>query len=93
VYSIAPEDFGIARHPIDSLRVQSPAESLAIVLRVLGGEAGPASDFVALNAGAALYAADCADTLADGIAAAREILTTGRALERMQQYVALTHRL
>lgn len=93
VYSIAPEDFGIARHPIDSLRVQSPAESLAIVQRVLGGEAGPASDFVALNAGAALYAADCADTLADGIAAAREILATGRALERMQQYVTLTHRL
>ncbi len=93
VYSIAPEDFGIARHPIDSLRVQSPAESLAIVQRVLGGEAGPAADFVALNAGAALYAADCADTLADGIAAAREILATGRALERMHQYVALTHRL
>jgi anthranilate phosphoribosyltransferase len=93
VYSIAPEDFGISRHAIDSLRVESPAESLAIVQRVLGGEVGPAADFVALNAGAALYAADRADTLADGVAAAREILKAGHALERLQQFVALTHRL
>ena len=93
VYSIAPEDFGIERASIEPLRVNSPAESLAIVQRVLGGEAGSASDFVALNAGAALYAADRADSLADGVAAARDILKTGRALERMQAYVALTHKL
>lgn len=93
VYSIAPEDFGIARNPIDSLRVSSPVESLAIVQRVLGGEAGPAGDFVALNAGAALYAADRATSLAEGIAAARQILASGRALERLRQYVELTHHL
>lgn len=93
VYSIAPEDFGLTRASIDPMRVSSPAESLAIVQRVLGGEAGAASDFVALNAGAALYAADRATSLADGVAAARQILQSGRALERMQQYVALTHRL
>ncbi|MBL8242816.1 MAG: anthranilate phosphoribosyltransferase, partial [Rhodanobacteraceae bacterium] len=74
-------------------RVSSPTESLAIVQRVLGGEAGAAADFVALNAGAALYAADRATSLADGVAAARQILQSGRALERMQQYVALTHKL
>lgn len=93
VYSIAPEDFGLTRASIDPMRVSSPAESLAIVQRVLGGEAGAASDFVALNAGAALYAADRATSLADGVAAARQILQSGRALERMQQYVALTHRI
>ncbi len=93
VYSIAPEDFGLTRASIDPMRVSSPAESLAIVQRVLGGESGAASDFVALNAGAALYAADRASSLADGVAAARQILQSGRALERMQQYVALTHQL
>ncbi len=93
VYSIAPEDFGLTRASIDPMRVSSPTESLAIVQRVLGGEAGAASDFVALNAGAALYAADRATSLAGGVAAARQILQSGRALERMQQYVALTHRL
>lgn len=93
VYSIAPEDFGLTRASIDPMRVSSPAESLAIVQRVLGGESCAASDFVALNAGAALYAADRASSLADGVAAARQILQSGRALERMQQYVALTHQL
>ena len=93
VYSIAPEDFGIARASIDSMRVDSPSESLAIIERVLGGESGAAADFVALNAGAALYAADRADTLADGVAAAQQILKTGAALERMRQYAELTQTL
>ncbi|MEZ5466768.1 MAG: anthranilate phosphoribosyltransferase [Lysobacterales bacterium] len=93
VYSIAPEDFGITRASIDSMRVDSPSESLAIIERVLGGESGAAADFVALNAGAALYAADRADTLADGVAAAQQILKTGAALERMRQYAELTQTL
>jgi anthranilate phosphoribosyltransferase len=93
VYSIAPEDFGIARASIEAMRVDSPSESLAIIERVLGGESGAASDFVALNAGAALYAADRADTLADGVAAAQQILKTGAALERMRQYAELTQTL
>lgn len=93
VYSIAPEDFGITRASIDSMRVGSPTESLAIIERVLGGESGAASDFVALNAGAALYAADRADSLADGVAAAQQILKTGAALERMRQYAEFTQTL
>ncbi|MGE4071391.1 MAG: anthranilate phosphoribosyltransferase [Lysobacterales bacterium] len=93
VYSIAPEDFGITRASIDSMRVDSPSASLAIIERVLGGETGSASDFVALNAGAALYAADRADSLADGVAAAQQILKTGAALERMRQYAELTRTL
>ena len=93
VYSIAPEDFGLTRADVSSMRVSSPAESLTMVQRVLGGEAGAASDFVALNAGAALYASDRFASLSDGVAAAREILLSGKALERMQQYVALTQSL
>jgi len=93
VYSIAPEDFGIARSSIDTLRVNSPVESLSIVERVLGGEAGAASDFVALNAGAALYAADRVVSLADGVAAAQQILSSGRALQRLRDFVALTNTL
>jgi anthranilate phosphoribosyltransferase len=93
VYSIAPEDFGLTRADVGNMRVGSPAESLTVVQRVLGGERGAAADFVALNAGAALYASDRYDSLSDGVAAAREILSSGRALERMQQYVALTQSL
>lgn len=93
VYSIAPEDFGIERHALDTLRVASPTESLAIVRQVLGGSAGAASDFVALNAGAALYAADRCSSLADGVAQAQQILASGAALGRLEQYVALTRQL
>jgi len=93
VYSIAPEDFGFARADVSALRVNSPAESLAIVERVLAGERGAAADFVALNAGAALYASDRFDSLADGVAVASQILASGRASERLHQYVALTQSL
>lgn len=48
--SLEPEDFGIARAPLDSLRVSGPAESAAIVRRVLAGEHGPPRDIVVLNA-------------------------------------------
>lgn len=93
VYSIAPEDFGLMRASVDGMRVSSPAESLTMIQRVLGGERGAASDFVALNAGAALYASDRFASLAEGVTAAREILVSGAALTRMQQYVALTQSL
>lgn len=93
MYSIAPEDFGISRGDLSTLKVDSPAQSLTVVQRVLGGEPGPASDFVALNAGAALYAADCVDTLAEGVQQARAILANGAGLERMERYVALTQSL
>jgi anthranilate phosphoribosyltransferase len=89
-FSIAPEDFGLQRAELSGLRVESPAQSLSLVRRVLGGEPGGASDFVALNAGAALYAADVAGSLADGVARAQSILASGAALQRLDDYVALT---
>ena len=55
---------------------------------VLDNEAGPARDIVILNAGVALYAANLAATMAEGIALAREALASGKALARMHQFVA-----
>ncbi|MEZ5442193.1 MAG: anthranilate phosphoribosyltransferase [Lysobacterales bacterium] len=89
---IEPEDLGVRRQSLDGLQVGSPAESLALIRRVLAGEPGPAADLVALNAGAALYAADCCDSLADGVAQARVLLATGAAAERLQTYVAESQR-
>ena len=91
-YHVTPEDFGIPRHSLASLKVASPAESLALIERVLGGESGPASDLVALNAGAALYAADRADTLAQGVANARELLASGAAGRSFASYLTETRR-
>ncbi|HEX4415538.1 MAG TPA: anthranilate phosphoribosyltransferase [Lacipirellulaceae bacterium] len=52
-----PEDFGIARQSLDTLHVDGPAGSAAIVRKILGGEPGPARDIILLNAGAALIVA------------------------------------
>jgi anthranilate phosphoribosyltransferase len=92
VYSIAPEDFGFQRSPLESVQVGSPDESLAVVRRVLGGEPGPAADFVALNAGAALYAADRAATLTQGVDQARALLAAGKGLETMERYIEQSQR-
>ena len=62
--------------------------SLAVVRAVLDNEAGPARDIVMLNAGVALYAANVAPTMADGVALAREALASGRALAKLRQFVA-----
>jgi anthranilate phosphoribosyltransferase len=60
---------------------------------VLDNESGPARDIVMLNAGVALYAANVAATIADGVALAREALASGRALAKMSQFVDATKRL
>ncbi|HSG61088.1 MAG TPA: anthranilate phosphoribosyltransferase [Pseudomonadales bacterium] len=91
-YTIAPEDFGMTRHSLADLVVTNAAESLALIERVLAGEICPAADMVALNAGAALYAADIVENLAAGVALAQETLGSGRALQKMRDLAALSRR-
>ncbi len=71
---------------LEALRVETPADSLALIESALGGTPGPAADIIALNAGAALYVAGQADTHAAGIDRARAILASGQALERLRAY-------
>ena len=92
-YRINPGQFGIAEHDGSMLKAQTREMSQAILQRVLANEPGPARDIVLMNAGAALYAADVAGSLADGIERAREALASGRAAEKLEQFVQATHRL
>jgi anthranilate phosphoribosyltransferase len=92
-YRITPDQFGIPLTAVSQLVVADAAASLAVVRRVLGGEPGPASDIVALNAGAALYAAGLADTLAAGVARAVEVLASGAAAAKLEQLAAFTRQL
>ena len=92
-YKIAPEDVGLERGPLDSLRVDSAAQSLAIVREVLAGKPGIALDMVAYNAGAALYVAGHAHDVAAGVARAREVLLSGAAGERMAALAELTQQM
>jgi len=89
-YDIHPEDFGIAMHSGRSLRVGCAADSAAIMQQVLTGQQHAARDIVLLNSGAALYAADVARSIADGIALARQAIDSGAALAKQQEFVALT---
>ena len=91
-YEIHPEDFGLTMASNRTLRVASPAQSKAIVETVLANERGPARDIVALNAGAALYAANVAPTLADGIARATAALADGSARAKLDEFVAFVKR-
>ncbi len=92
-YRINPSQFGIAEHDGSMLKAQTREMSMAVLQRVLANEPGPARDIVLMNAGAALYAADVAASLADGIERAREALASGRAAEKLEQFVQATQRL
>ena len=92
-YEIAPEEFGLARADSAALRVDGPAQSKAMLLAALEDASGAARDIVALNAGAALYAADVAASLADGVARAKAVLESGAARAKLDQFVATTNRL
>lgn len=76
-----------------NLKVANPEESIAMLRAVLDNQPGPALDIVALNAGAALYVAGVADSIADGLARARAAIADGSARSRMAQYVAATQRI
>ena len=87
-YEIHPEDFGLGMASNRAFKVETPQESRALLLAVLDGASGPASDIVALNAGAALYAAGVASSIADGLARARQALSSGAARAKLDQLVA-----
>jgi anthranilate phosphoribosyltransferase len=84
VRTVAPEDFGIARTPVERLAVDGPGASGAIIRSVLEGESGPAADMVALNAGAGIYVGGLADSLETGVEKAKACLADGSALARLE---------
>jgi anthranilate phosphoribosyltransferase len=92
-YEIHPEDFGLTMASNRTLKVGTPVESLALVRSVLDNESGPARDIVLLNTGVALYAANVAPTMADGLALAREAIASGKAAAKMVQFVDASKRL
>jgi anthranilate phosphoribosyltransferase len=73
--------------------VANASESRAKVLEAIGGVPGAAYEIVCLNAGAALYAADCAGSIAEGIALARSAIATGAARRKLDQFVEASNRL
>jgi anthranilate phosphoribosyltransferase len=89
-YEIHPKDFGLSTAASNSFRVENAEESKAIVLNVLNKTPGPASDIVCLNAGAVLYVADVAPSIASGIQLAQAAIASGAARHKLDQFVAAT---
>jgi anthranilate phosphoribosyltransferase len=87
---VRPEDAGVEPAPLDAIAGGEPDENAAVVRRVLDGEAGPALEVVALNAGAAILVGGRADDRAGGVASAREAIASGAARDVFDSLVALT---
>ena len=90
-YTINPAQFGLPVHQLASIQIDNAEQSKAMILAVLNGELGAARDIVLLNAGAAIYVAGLADSLAAGIKQAAQVIDQGLALAKLnalQQYAA-----
>ncbi|MGE5650401.1 MAG: anthranilate phosphoribosyltransferase, partial [Bacillota bacterium] len=92
-YEIHPEDFGLQMVATRNLKVAGAAESKEKIFEALDNKPGAVRDIVVLNAGTALYAAGIANSIADGLAKARETIASGAARAKLDQFVQVTQKL
>ena len=91
-YTITPEQFGFTRCTKADLRGGTPAENAQITRDILSGATGPMRNAVLMNAGAALYLYDKADSLKSGIALAAELIDSGAALKTLEKVIEVSNR-
>ncbi|NNF05511.1 MAG: anthranilate phosphoribosyltransferase [Candidatus Eisenbacteria bacterium] len=89
---VTPEELGIAAAPIETLQGGDAETNAEIVRQILKGTPGPPADVVVLNAGACLYITDRASSLKEGVAQAREVISSGRAQTCLEDFVGFTQR-
>jgi anthranilate phosphoribosyltransferase len=91
-YEIHPEQFNLPVHDPKVLQVANIEESKAVLLAALDNKPGAARDIVALNAGASIYVSGQAETLADGVDKAFEMIASGAARAKLEQFIAATRK-
>jgi len=89
-YQIAPQDFGLKTQNASAIKVDGVEQSKALVLSALANEAGAARDIVALNAGAGIYVAGLAPSLAGGVQKALAVIASGAARKKLDAFVGYT---
>lgn len=89
-YEISPEQFGIQRHSMSELRGGDPKENAAIAKEILNGKQGAGRDAVLLNAGAALHVAKEIG-IDEGIRLAAEMIDSGKALQTLNDFIAVSN--
>ncbi len=92
-FSVTPEELGVERAGIDSMRAGAPERSAEVTRDVLSGHDGPERSLTLLNAGAAIYVGGAAGSIADGVAKAADSIDSGAAREVLERYVKRTREL
>ena len=90
-YEIKPEQFGIGKSSLESITISDSGQSLEMIKQAFGGQTGPAFDMIALNAGATIYAGDLVQSIEDGVDQAREILSSGKGLDKLSELVEVSN--
>ncbi len=90
-FAVTPEDFGVSRAPIGSVRGGTAQENAVTIRDIFAGKAGPHHDIVIANAAAALVAAGVAQDFGDGAQLAGAALASGAAKEKLEALAAFTH--
>ena len=91
-YVIKPEDFGFSRCTKEELKGGVPADNAEITKAILKGEKGPKRDAVLMNAGASLYIGGKADSMADGVKLAAELIDSGAAYKTLEKVIEVSNR-
>lgn len=90
-YTITPEQFGMERCTKEELTGGTPQENAQITLNILSGVKGAKRNAAVLNAAAALYVADRAKSMEEGVKLAEEMLDSGKAMEQLRKFIALSN--
>ena len=90
-YTLTPEDFGMSRAPIETLRGGDATENAALIREVLEGQPGPRHDIAIINAAAALVASGIAANFRDGAQLAAKAISSGLAQKKLAALVAFTN--
>ena len=91
--TLNPEQYGLQLAPLNAVQATSAKHSLAIIREAFDGHPSPAADLICLNAGAALFVAELADDIADGIERSRALLEDGSAAAKLEQLAQVSQRL
>lgn len=90
-YEITPEQFGLQQADVKTLKVDDAQQSLALIKRIFAGETGPATDIVALNAGAAIYVSGLAASLNQGVEKAISVMSDGSAQKKFDELITVSN--
>jgi anthranilate phosphoribosyltransferase len=89
-FTVAPEEFGVERAPLEKIRGGTAPENAALIRRILAGEQGPPRDIVVVNAAAALVAAGIAPNFREAANLASAAISSGAAAEKLVSLIAFT---